>query len=132
VLGKLARAFHGVEPLDHLVKASEAIADRHGRYRAHSEPGFRKHLFRGVNRVGHGREIDDSGAPLERVKGAKSAVKAFAVFRCVLQRKQVGGRLLDMLARFDQKLRDELVHAAVPQSIAVTSRSLSRVTGLTR
>ena len=49
-----------------------------------------------------------------------------------LERQQVVGGLLDQLARFDQELFEEFVHAGSPHSMAAYSTSVSWRTGLTR
>ena len=109
--GKLAALLYRIKPLNDLVKTGQAVADEGSGDCAIAPANHRQDVLGGVHRAPHRREIDDAGAPFERVKCAERAIQTRAVSRLALQRQKVGGGLLDELARLHQKLFEELVHA---------------------
>ena len=130
--GKLAALLDRIKPLNDLVKTGQAVADQGSGDCAIAPANHRQDILGGVHRAPHRREIDDAGAPFERVKGAKRTIEARAVSRLALQRQKVGDGLLDEFARLHQKLFEELVHARTPQNIAMAPARSSRPIGLTQ
>jgi hypothetical protein len=132
VPGERAAALRLVEPLHHLIEAGERVADQSGGHRNRTAARVGQDVLGGVQRAPHGLELDDAGGALERMESPERAVEALAVLRRVLQRQKVVGRLGDEFAALDEKLLDELVHPAGPQSSATCAIRVSGVTGLTR
>ena len=83
-----------------------------------------------MHRAPHRCEVDDAGAPFERVKRTERPIQTRSVSRLALQREKVGGDLLDEFARLHQKLFEELVHWGAPQNIAMVRARSSRPIGL--
>ena len=58
----------------------------------------------------HRLEVDDPGCALEGMKRPENAVDATAILGVSLEGKEIVGARDDQLARFDEKLLQELVH----------------------
>ena len=116
--------------MNDLVKTGQAVADEASGNRAIALANHRQDILGGVHRAPHRCEIDDAGAPFERVKRTERPIEARAVSRLALQRQKVGRGLLDELARLHQKLFEELVHWGTPQNIAMVRARSSRPIGL--
>jgi hypothetical protein len=71
-----------------------------------------------MERPRHGIEVHDAGGALQGVDGPERAVEAPAVAGRLLEGEKVAGGALDELARLDEELLHELVHAGSPQSMA--------------
>ena len=127
---KLAALLDRIEPLNDLVKTGQAVADEAGGDRAIALANHRQDILGGMHRAPHRREVDDTGAALERVKRAERPIQARTVARIALQGEEIGGGLLDQLARLHEKLFEELVHWGTPQNIAMVRARSSRPTGL--
>ena len=102
-----------------MIEANQAVADEARGDRPIAPANHRQNILGGMHRAPHRGEIDNSGAPFERVECTERAVQARTVVRLALQRQKVGGGLLDEFARLHQKLFEKLVHWGAPQNIAI-------------
>ena len=75
---EVACALDGIEPLDHLVEAHQAVADIECGNRSRGGSRCGERILRAVQRFLHCGEVDDACAPLQRMKRAKSVVEASA------------------------------------------------------
>jgi hypothetical protein len=78
---KLAALLYGIEPLNDLVKAREAIANEASRDGTIALANRRQDILGGVHRASHRREVDDAGAPFQRVERAERPIQTRAVTR---------------------------------------------------
>ena len=98
---RIAARFPCVEPLNHLVKAGQTIADQSRCDVDRAGARRCEDILRGMQGSSHRLEIHDPGGALEGVEGAERAVDPIGGIGPFLQHQQVVSRLFDQLSRLD-------------------------------
>jgi hypothetical protein len=85
-----------------------------------------------MNAALHRGKLDDAGAALQCMERAEHRVELFRIGGRAFEYQQARGRLLDVLARFDDELAEEFIHRGTPHNIDANSASFTGSIGFTR
>jgi hypothetical protein len=86
------------------------LVDRSGVDPAPSIPDRRQQVFRRMQHLGHGRQLEQPNRALQGVHGAEGLVDGGAVVRIALKLEQGVAALLHQFGSLDQELGQQFVH----------------------